>query len=266
MKRLCLTDRIGDGCKLLQAMTSREIMPNTVIYNTLLHAFCRNGKNGRARSLMNEMKEPNDETFIVLIYAYSKEENLVQALALLEKCFSLGYVPDVVSVTKVLDSLQKKKKKKKKKVLELLCNVGRVTEAVEILERLESKGGVVDIVAYNTLIKGFCRLGKMKVRYSFLMEMERKGYLPNIDTYNILISGFCEYRMLDLALDLFKEMKTNGINWIFVTYDTLIKALCLGGRMEDGFKILELMEESKAGSGSRISPYNSLLYGLYKEN
>jgi pentatricopeptide repeat protein len=134
------------------------------------------------------------------------------------------------------------------------------------LERLESKGGVVDIVAYNTLIKGFCRLGKMKVRYSFLMEMERKGCLPNIDTYNILISGFCEYRMLDLALDLFKEMKTNGINWIFVTYDTLIKALCLGGRMEDGFKILELMEESKAGSGSRISPYNSLLYGLYKEN
>jgi pentatricopeptide repeat protein len=160
-------------------------------------------------------------------------------------------VPLFVSVTMVLDSIKKKKKKKKTKVLELLCNVGRVTEAVEILERLESKGGVVDIVAYNTLIKGFCRLGKMKVRYSFLMEMERKGYLPNIDTYNILISGFCEYRMLDLAL---------------VTYDTLIKALCLGGRMEDGFKILELMEESKAGSGSRISPYNSLLYGLYKEN
>jgi pentatricopeptide repeat protein len=251
MKGLCLTDRIGDGFKLLQAMKSRGITPNTVIYNTLLHALCRNGKTGRARSLMNEMKKPNDVTFNVLISAYSKEENLVQALVLLEKCFSLGYVPDVVSVTKVL---------------ELLCNVGRVTEAVEILERLESKGGVIDIVAYNTLIKGFCRLGKMKVGYSFLMEMERKGCLPNVDTYNILIFGFCEYRMLDLALDLFKEMKTDGINWSFVTYDTLIKALCSGGRMADGFKILELMEENKVGSGIRISPYNSVLYGLYKKN
>ena len=39
------------------------------------------------------------------------------------------------------------------------------------------------------------------------------------------------------------------------------------GRIKDGFKILELMEESKKGSGGRISPYNSgVLYGLYKEN
>lgn len=36
--------------------------------------------------------------------------------------------------------------------------------------------------------------------------------------------------------------------------------------MEDGFKILELMEESKGGSGGRVSPYNSILYGLYKDN
>jgi pentatricopeptide repeat protein len=72
--------------------------------------------------------------------------------------------------------------------------------------------------------------------------------------------------MLDLALDLFKDMKTEGINWNFVTYDTLIKALCSGGRMEDGFKILELMEDSKGGCWRHISPYNSVLYGLYKEN
>lgn len=55
MKGLCLTNRIGDGFKLLQVMKSREIIPNTVIYNTLLHALCRNGKVGRARSLMNEI-------------------------------------------------------------------------------------------------------------------------------------------------------------------------------------------------------------------
>ena len=55
MKGLCLTNRIGDGFKLLQVMKSREIIPNAVIYNTLLPALCRNGKAGRARSLMNEI-------------------------------------------------------------------------------------------------------------------------------------------------------------------------------------------------------------------
>ncbi|KDP43777.1 hypothetical protein JCGZ_22404 [Jatropha curcas] len=251
MKGLCLTNRIGDGFKLLQVMKSSGVKPNAVVYNTLLHALCKNGKVGRARSLMNEIEEPNDVTFNVLISGYCKEDNLVQALVLLEKSFSLGFVPDVVTVTKVV---------------EVLCNVGRVTEAVETLERVESKGGVVDVVAYNTLIKGFCGLGKTKVGHRFLKEMERKGCLPNADTYNILISGFCEYGMLDMALDMFNDMKTDGIIWNFNTYDTLIRGLFSAGRIEDGFKILELMEESKGGSGGRISPYNSVLYGLYKKN
>ncbi|GFY87736.1 pentatricopeptide repeat (PPR) superfamily protein [Actinidia rufa] len=202
-------------------------------------------------SLMNEVAAPNEVTFNILISAYCREENLVQALVMLEKSFGYGFVPDVVTLTKVI---------------EILSNVGRVSEAVEVLERVESKGGNVDVVAYNILIKGFCRTGKTKIAFRYLKEMENKGCLPNVDTYNALISGFCEAGMLDSALDVFHEMKTAGISWNFVTYDTLIGGLCSGGRTKDGFKILELMEESKGGSGGRISPYNSVVYGLYKEN
>ncbi|TQD72735.1 hypothetical protein C1H46_041726 [Malus baccata] len=251
MKGLCLTNRIGDGFKLLQAMKTRGITPNTVVYNTLLHALGKNKKVGRARSLMNEMEAPNDVTFNILISGYCGEENLVQALVLLEKCFGLGFVPDVVTVTKVL---------------EILCNNGRVMEALKLIERVENKGGLVDVVAYNTLVKGFCRLGKAKLSLRIVEEMEKKGCLPNVDTYNVLISCFCESGMLDMALDLFKDMETDGIYWNFVTYDTLIRGLCSAGRTEKGFEILELMNERKHGSGGQISPYNSVLYGLYKEN
>ncbi|XP_050230425.1 pentatricopeptide repeat-containing protein At2g17525, mitochondrial [Mercurialis annua] len=251
MKGLCSTNRIGDGFKLLQVMKCGGMKPNAVVYNTLLHALCKNGKIGRARSLMDEIEQPNDVTFNVLISGYCKEDNLVQALVMLEKSFSAGFVPDIVAVTKVV---------------EILCNAGRTMEAVEILERIESKGGVVDVVAYNTLLKGFCRLGKTKVAVRFLNEMERKGCLPNVDTYNTLISGFCDSGMFVSALDMFNDMKSDGIRWTFDTYDTLIKGLFSGGRIEEGFKILELMEESKGGSNGRISPYNSVLYGLYKKN
>ncbi|KAK9912676.1 hypothetical protein M0R45_036527 [Rubus argutus] len=251
MKGLCLTNRIGDGFKLLQAIKSRGVTPNTVVYNTLLHALCKNGKVGRARSLMNEMEEPSDVTFNILISGYCGEENLVQALVLLEKCFGLGHVPDVITITKVL---------------EILCNDGRVMEAVKVIERVESNGGLVDVVAYNTLIKGFCRLGKAKLGLRIFKEIERKGCLPNVNTYNVLISGFCESGMLDVALDLFNDMKTDGINWNFDTYDTLIRGLCSGGRTEEGLKILDLMNESNGGCRGRICPFNSVLYGLYKEN
>lgn len=252
MKGLCLTNRIGDGFKLLQLMKTRGIKPNTVIYNTLIHALCKNGKVGRARSLMNEVKDPNDVTFNILISAYCHEQNLVQALVILEKSFNNGFVPDMVSVTKVLD---------------LMCNESRASDAFELLERVEGKGGTIDVVAYNTLIKGFCRLGKVKVGSYLLKEMELKGCLPNIDTYNTLIFGYCNCGMLDSALDLFNEMKMVGISWNFFTFDTLIHGLCSAGRMDDAYKFLELMEESKiTGAHNIIRPYNSIIYGLCKSN
>ncbi|KAJ1403842.1 Tetratricopeptide-like helical domain superfamily [Sesbania bispinosa] len=270
MKGLCLTNRIGEGFKLLQLIKSRGVTPNTVIYNTLLHALCRNGKVGRARSLMNEMKEPNDVTFNILISGYCKEENLVQALVLLEKCFSMGLVPDVVTITKVV---------------EILCNAGRVTEAAEVLERVESMGGSLDVVAYNTLIKGFCGAGKVKVGLHFLKQMENKGCLPNVDTYNLLISGFCTSRMLDLALDLFNDMKTDGIKWNFVTFDTMIRVEfltkmgqlfpravnrslmilehCKEGSIEDAKREYNQMIDE--GGIPSILVYNSLVHGFSQE-
>lgn len=251
MKGLCLTNRIAEAFKLLQMAKNRGVPPNVVMYNTLLHALCKNGKVGRARSLMNEMVEFSQVTFNIMISAYCGEDNLVQALVMLEKCFSLGLVPDVITLTKLV---------------EILCNRGRAMEAVEVVEKVESKGGVIDVVAYNSLIKGFCSSGKVKVGQRFLKEMERKGCLPNVDTYNTLISGFCDSYMLDSALDMFDEMKMVGIKWNVVSFDTLIRGFCLGGRVKDGFKILELMEESKDGVKGHLSPYNSIIYGLYKEN
>ncbi|XP_021751682.1 pentatricopeptide repeat-containing protein At2g17525, mitochondrial-like [Chenopodium quinoa] len=251
MKGLCLTNRIGDGFKLLQVMKTRGLTPNTVIYNTLLHALCKNGKVGRARSLLSEIVEPNHVTYNLLISAYCKEQNLVQALVLLEKNFALGHAPDVVTTTKVM---------------ELLCNVGRANEAAEVLERVERNEGIVDVVAYNTLIKGFCSLGKAKVGLHFKKDMEIKGFLPNVDTYNILIAGFCEINLSSVALDLFNEMKVAAISYNFVTFDTFIRGLCSKGHLQSGFKVLDLMEESKDGSGGCISPYNSVIYGLYREN
>ncbi|KAL9241512.1 hypothetical protein vseg_015618 [Gypsophila vaccaria] len=251
MKGLCLTNRIGDGFKLLQVMKLREMKPSIVVYNTLLHALCKNGKVGRARSLMNEIVEPNDVTYNTMISAYCKESNVVQAQVMLEKCLASGCVPDVVSTTKVVD---------------LLCNVGRTSEAAEVLERVESNGGAVDVVAYNTLIKGFCGIGKVKVGLHFKKHMENKGYLPNVETYNILIAGFCDMNLVDAAMDLFGEMKVAAVNRNFITFDTLIRGFCSKGRVEDAYKVLELMEESKGGSCGSISPYNSIIYGLYQEN
>ncbi|KAL8458041.1 hypothetical protein ACS0TY_035788 [Phlomoides rotata] len=251
MKGFCLTNRICDGFKLLQVMKNHGVKVNVVVYNTLIHALCKNGKVGRARSFMNEMEIFSDVTFNIMISAYCNESNLVQALVMMEKCFRNGFVPDVIALTKTI---------------ELLCNAGRISEAVEVLERVEAKGGTHDVVVYNTLLKGFVKAGKVRAGCGFLKEMEMRGCLPNTGTYNVLIEGFCESRMFESALDMFHEMKRVGVLWNFVTFETLIHGFCSDGKIRDGLKIFELMHEDKRGCGGRTAPYNSILYGLYKDN
>ncbi|KAH6804191.1 hypothetical protein C2S51_032438 [Perilla frutescens var. frutescens] len=158
MKGFDLMNRIGDGFKLLQIMKNHGVKVNVVVYNTLIHALCKNGKVGRARSLMNEMDKFSDVSFNILISAYWK-------------------------------------------------------------------------------VKAGC---------GFLRQMEMEGCLPNTETYNVLIEGLCESGMLDLALYMFHEMKRAGTR--------------------DGLELFELMLEDKGGSGGRVSSYNIILYGLYKDN
>ncbi len=95
--------------------------------------------------------------------------------------------------------------------------------------------------------------------------MDSKGVLPNVHTYNSFIFGFCDSGKLGLAMELFEEMRMDGISPNFETFDTLIRGLCFGGRVADGLKVVSLMEEERGGYGDNISPYNSVLYGLYKE-
>ncbi|CAN1824915.1 hypothetical protein LINPERHAP1_LOCUS30948 [Linum perenne] len=54
--------------------------------------------------------------------------------------------------------------------------------------------------------------------------------------------------MLYSALDMFKEMKVVGLDWSLDTFEELINGMFSRGRIEAGFEILQLMEESKGGS------------------
>ncbi|KAL3633574.1 hypothetical protein CASFOL_022336 [Castilleja foliolosa] len=252
MKGFCLTNRISDCFKLLQVMKSRGVKVNVVMYNTLIHALCKNGKVGRARSLTNEIENLNDVTYNILISAYCNEKNLVQSLVMLEKCFSNGFVPDIIALTKLV---------------KILCDAGRLSEAVEVLERAEKNKGTLDVVTYNTLLGGFVKAGKVKSACGFLKQMEMKGCLPNTETYNVLIKGLCDSEeTLDRALDMFDEMKRVGVRWDFVTFEIIIHGLCSFRKIRDGFKIFEIMLEGEKMGSCHIGPYNSILYGLYKEN
>lgn len=105
MKRLRLTNRISDGFKRSKVMKTCGIMPNIVIYNTLINGLCKNGKVGKARSLMRDLVEPSFVASNILISTNCRKWNFVQVLVMLEKRFSKGYIPNVIIMGKLVNLL-----------------------------------------------------------------------------------------------------------------------------------------------------------------
>ncbi|KAF7130186.1 hypothetical protein RHSIM_Rhsim10G0193900 [Rhododendron simsii] len=255
MKGLCLTNRIDEGFKHLAAMKSRGLIPNTVIYNALLHALCKNGKG-----------------------------NVVQALVMLEKSFGNGCVPDVVTVTKVIG---------------ILCNEGRVTEAVEILERVKSNGGSVDVEAYNTVIKGFSMdmFQEMKMAgiiWNFVMfdtlvnaierssrilrlrkessvddvkrvydQMTEEGGIPSALVYSSLIHGFCQKGLIKEAFELMNEMISRTYFPIATTFNSVLIGLCKEGKIGSAVNLLE--DLVGRGCLPDVESYNPLVEALCRK-
>ncbi|KAM7489505.1 hypothetical protein LguiB_026989 [Lonicera macranthoides] len=127
MKGLCLTSRIGDSFKLLHVM--------------------KNGKVGRARSLMNDMVEPNEEMEIK------------------------GCIPNVDTYNALISAF---------------CASGSLDPALDMFSEMKTAGIIWNIAMYDTLIHGFCSRGRMEYGFKILEQMEEsKGVLGVLQQHSV---------------------------------------------------------------------------------
>ncbi|ONI04888.1 hypothetical protein PRUPE_6G346200 [Prunus persica] len=123
-------------------------------------------------------------------------------------------------------------------------------------------GAPLDSDTYGTLINGLCKLGKIGEAKELFNEMETKGCLPSVVTYTSLIHGFCQTNNLDEAVGLFEHMKTKCLylqlfdGWMelldlmvskrhkpnSITYSTLLHGFCEEGMLQEALEILDRMK------------------------
>ncbi|OMP11343.1 hypothetical protein CCACVL1_00569 [Corchorus capsularis] len=129
---------------------------------------------------------------------------------------------------------------------------------------------------YRALIHKLCAFRRFHTVNQLLDEMPNAlGMPPDEDILVTLVRGLGRARMipdvikvLDLASTFHKTPSLKIFNSIL---DVLVKedidlARHFYRRKMMSTGVQELMEESRGGSRGNISPYNSVLYGLYKEN
>ncbi|KAK6932427.1 Pentatricopeptide repeat [Dillenia turbinata] len=91
-----------------------------------------------------------------------------------------------------------------------LVNGKKLSDSVELVEKLQQDGPKLDVICYNALIKGFCSDGKLGEAQKWHKELVKKGYVLNKCTFGLFVKLLCEKGKFDQALEMCVESINHG--------------------------------------------------------
>ncbi|KAK7265445.1 hypothetical protein RJT34_33065 [Clitoria ternatea] len=101
---LCRAGEIDEAFfELLGDMRSFGCIPDVVTYNTLLHGLYRIDEVDRARNLLKESCLKGEFAPIVVSYTMVISGDMASALGMHKKMLLHGYLPNVVTLTSLVD-------------------------------------------------------------------------------------------------------------------------------------------------------------------
>lgn len=149
-----------------------------------------------------------------------------------------------------------------------LCKEGKISEAVQILDRMKIQDLKPDAVLYSKVIDGFCEIGKFQEAANFLDEMVLAGITPNRVTWglhvrvnNRVVQGLCNSSNFNQAYRLYTCLRSRGITVEAGTFESLIQCYCKKGDVHEAARILGEMVVD--GCIPEEGTCNAMLAGLW---
>ncbi|KAJ3691369.1 hypothetical protein LUZ61_020533 [Rhynchospora tenuis] len=207
------------------------VVPDRVLYNYAINAYCRLGRLKEAIELIKEMRnnglDPDRKHYTCLIKGFHDMEDTVNAQVVFAEMLNSGLKPDTVSYNVLLNALFSNGLIDKASALLGQMMVLKTCRSETTRERRKSeikaevlkltscmrKDGVkLDLVGYTTLIDGECKLGNMNAAQKLFEAMvEIDGLKPNVQVYTVLIGGYCNQGRIEKAWELFQKMVDSDI-------------------------------------------------------
>lgn len=236
-----------DCCLAVYMIFGSSLPADKVVFSCLINAALETGLPERAQSMLRRYKEADIDArdHVLLFRTYVAIKDSVSA----EETFrELG--EDMTSLMLNLVLLTSVNAKDPDRALGLL-NEARVFQ-----ERRDKRLGpgadpIVDVVSYNTVIKGFAQAGKVKQCFDCFHEMRSQGVTPDDVTFGTLLDMCIADNDLNAANEVI-DLLVHGDRPVDTVMCTLfIKGLVRAQRLP---KALELYEEMKRKSGKGAKP------------
>ncbi|CAN7035600.1 unnamed protein product [Brassica rapa subsp. trilocularis] len=246
---------------LCKQMELQGIAHSIYTLSIVINCFCRRRKLGFAFSVLGKILklgyEPDTVTFSTLVNGL-----LSEAEALVDRMVEHGCQPDQFTYGPILNRI---------------CNLwkgGNYDEALSLFNEMEREGIKADVITYNSLIGGFCNAGRWDDGAQLLRDMITRNITPNVVTFSALIDCFVKEgklkeakelynemaKRVDDGMKLFREISLRGLVANTVTYSTLIQGFCEAGKLNVAKELFQ--EMVSRGVSPSVVTYGILLDGL----
>lgn len=227
-------------CLSVHRLFGRRIPADKTVFSCLINAALEAGSPELARDMLGRYAEADKDLkdHVLFFRAYVALKDVDSAEAMFRK---LGR-----ETTSLMLNLL------------LLCCVttGQADRSLKLLREaheLEKEEGalekpIVDVVSYNTVIKGFAQAGSPSLCFKCLHDMTERGMQPDDITFGSLLDACIENDSMNTVskvVDLFLESNREiGTVMSTLLIKALVKANCLP-------KALELCDEMRRRAGAR---------------
>ncbi|KAH0784562.1 hypothetical protein KY290_004160 [Solanum tuberosum] len=262
------------------------LVPDIQTFNSLIDAYCKEGKLESAVKVWVEMKSsgimPNSITCNILVKGLCEVGDIEKAMDLLTDVVSIGFRPSPAIHKIVLDAASghtradiilrmherlvgmglKLDQTVHNTLIAVLCKLGMTRKATSVLENMRERGFSADTTTYNAFIRGYCKSYQFQKVFATYSEMLAKGVPPNVATYNTMLASLSAVGLMNEAADLFNEMKGRGFVPNANTYDILVSGHGKIGNKKESIKLY--CEMITKGFVPRTSTYNVLIFDFAK--
>ncbi|KAH9566301.1 hypothetical protein CY35_04G124300 [Sphagnum magellanicum] len=227
----CSSNQRKEAFAMLAAMDAEGVIPDVVIYNTLLET--EQSPEG-VDFLLKEMKaraiQLNERTYSAAIRCYGRTGQLGAVRRLWQQLTKAEVSPSVFTFNSLLDAY---------------ASVGDVDSCKEIMTQMKLKGMPVTRDSYNTLLKAHACSRDADGAVGLLRTMQRQGVKPCIITYNTVMDACVRGRAMQRALSLAMELRLHHLKPDSTTFATMLRSAGLLRDADLVHKVLQDMETSQ---------------------
>ncbi|KAF9689639.1 hypothetical protein SADUNF_Sadunf01G0113200 [Salix dunnii] len=171
VRGLCKERNVEEGRKLINDRWGKGCIPNIVFYNALVDGYWRRGDVERAKSLFKELKMkgflPTTETYGIMINGFCKNRSFKAVDKLLVEMKERANESLEIKASLMMDFFRtmisdgwEQRASAYNSVLICLCHHKMVNVAMQLRDKMTSKGIFPDPVSFAALLYGLCLEGR----------------------------------------------------------------------------------------------------------